>query len=145
MSSVRAATLLDVPRIVEMGAEFLRDSDYRATYIENPQQVDALARHIITSEHGVVFLVERASRVVGMIALIAYDHFISGQRVVGEVVYWVEAASRGLGLRLLRQAEAWAKAEHAVTIQMISPSPRVDALYTRLGYAPVERTFQRAL
>ncbi len=142
--SVRQATLLDVPRIVEMGTEFLRESDYRLTYLENPAQIDTLARHVISGS-GVVFLLEKADRVVGMIALIAYDHFISGQRVVGEVVYWVESSARGLGLRLLRAAEAWAKAQGAVFIQMISPSQRTDALYARCGYQPIERTFQRAL
>lgn len=143
--SVRTADLSDVQRIVEMGTEFLRESRYRSAFLENPAQIETLARQIIGSEHGVVLLLEKADRVVGMIAVIAYDHFISGQRVVGEVVYWVEAAARGLGLRLLKAAEAWAKTEGAVLMQMISPEPRVDALYQRLGYAPIERIFQRAL
>jgi GNAT superfamily N-acetyltransferase len=143
--SVRVATLLDVPRIVEMGSDFLRESEYRSVFLENPSQIQTLATQLIIGEHGMVFLLERADRVVGMIALVAYDHFISGQRVVGEVVYWVEVSARGLGLRLLRAAEKWAKKKGAVLIQMISPSARTDALYMRLGYAPIERTFQRAL
>lgn len=143
--SIRRASLADVPRIVEMGVEFLRESEYRSAFLENPAQIETLARQIITSDHGIVLLVEKAERVVGMIAMIAYDHFISGQRVAGEVVYWVESSARGLGLRLLRAAEAWAKTEGAVFMQMISPSARVDVFYTRLGFAPIERTFQRAL
>ena len=65
--------------------------------------------------------------------------------MAGEVVYWVDEDARGAGVRLLKAAEAWGRAHGAAFMQMISPNPRVDTFYERMGYAPVERTFQRAL
>ena len=146
-SGIRLATMEDVPRIVAMGVEFLNGSSYQSVFLENADQIRALAERIIGSEDGDVLLSVNASgSVVGMIAMIAFDHFISGQRAAGEVVYWVEPRERGSsGVRLLKAAEQWAKAHGAVFIQMIAPTPRTEMLYERLGYAPIERIFQRAL
>lgn len=143
--TIRPAVTEDVPRIVEMGLTFLRESSYRSIFLENAQQVATLAERLIGSENGDVLLIERGDSIVGMIGLLAFEHFISGQRAASEVVYWVDPSSRGCGVRLLRAAEAWAKAHGALMMQMISPSERVDTLYERLGYVPVERIFQRAL
>lgn len=143
--TIRPAVIADVPRIVEMGLTFLRESSYRSVFLENAQQVAALAERLIGSENGDVLLVQDRETIVGMIGMIAFEHFISGQRTASEVVYWVDASSRGCGVRLLRAAEAWAKAHGATLMQMISPTERVDTLYARLGYAPVERIFQRSL
>lgn len=142
---IRPATEADVPDIVAMGLAFLRESSYHATFAENAEQMAATARRLIASADGDLLLLERRGIVLGMLGLIAYDHFISAQRVAGEVVFWVDATARGNGVALLRAAERWAVAHGAVSMQMISPSARVDALYQRLGYAPIERTFQRAL
>ena len=144
--SVRIATHADVPTIVAMGQVFLGDTAYRQMYLENVDQMRALATRIIEIPTG-DFLLETtaAGTTVGMLAVIIFDHFISGQRAAGEVVYWVEPTARGCGVRLLKAAERWAKAQGAAFIQMVSPTPRVDQLYLRLGYAPVERLFQRPL
>lgn len=143
--SIYQATVSDIPRIVAMGTDFLRSSDYRHTYLESPAHIAALAQRLIESPEGDVLLLVVADRIVGMIGIMAYDHFISGQRTAGEVVYWVDPSARGNGLRLLRAAEQWARTQGAEVMQMISPTPRVDELYQRLGYMPIERTFQRTL
>ena len=144
--TTRLATLADVARIVEMGRRFLGDSSYAHVYLENVEQLSALAFRVINSADGDVLLaLDATDHIVGMIAMIAFDHFISGQRAAGEVVYWVEPDARGCGVRLLKAAESWAKAHGAVQMQMVSPTERVDRLYERLGYQPVERIFQRAL
>lgn len=142
--TIRCATTADVPRIVEMGATFLRESSY-AMFLKNADQLTALAHKLIAGDQSAFLLIEKGDRIVGMLGIVAYDHFVSGDRTAGEVVYWVETAARGCGVRLLRAAEAWARAHGAVLMQMVSPTPRVDQLYARLGYAPIERVFQRAL
>lgn len=142
---IRPATSEDIPRIVAMGLTFLRASSYRSIFLENAEQIAALATRLIGSPDGDVLLVERDAQVVGMIGMVVFDHFISGQRTASEVVYWVDEAARGAGVRLLRAAEQWAKTHDAVLMQMISPEPRVDLLYQRLGYAQIERIFQRTL
>lgn len=143
-AQIREATLADIPALTRMGLAFLRTSGYRSFVRENPAQIAVLAERLITTQ-GVVLLAERHGVAVGMIGLVAGPHFISGDLFVGEVIYWIEPTARGLGVRLLRAAERWAAAYGALTMQMISPNARVDALYERFGYQPVERTFQRTV
>jgi GNAT superfamily N-acetyltransferase len=48
-------------------------------------------------------------------------------------------------VRLLRDAERWARARGAEALELVAPNPRVELLYERLGYTPVERMFFRRL
>lgn len=144
--TIRHATTEDIPRIIEMGLAFLRSSPYAVFMRENPQRIQELATELIASPDGAVLLLARDDgSVCGMLALVAFNHFLSSDRFAGEVVYWVDPDARGAGVRLLRKAEAWARERGAGALQMISPNPRVDALYDRLGYVPTERSFYRRL
>jgi GNAT superfamily N-acetyltransferase len=62
-----------------------------------------------------------------------------------EVVWWVEPEARGDGVRLLRAAEDWAIEQGIGKMQMVAPNERVGALYERMGYLPVETSYQRTL
>ena len=142
---MRPATLADVEAIVAMGHRFLTQSVYRGTLADNPDRVRALATELITVPDGEVIVADEAGALVGMLALVAYAHHLSGERVAGEVAWWVDAAARGIGIRLLRAAERWARTRGAIRFELIAPTPDVEALYARLGYAPVERTYSRRL
>jgi RimJ/RimL family protein N-acetyltransferase len=146
MSAIREATEADVPRIVEMGLAFLRGSPYRKHIPENAEQLEALARRVIDSESSAFLVLERDGAPVGMMGLMAYDHFMSGEHGAVELVYWIDPSARGSdGVRLLKAGEAWASSQGAQWLQMISPDARVDQFYERLGYQLVERCFQRPL
>jgi GNAT superfamily N-acetyltransferase len=142
---IRLATLSDVDAIVAMGLAFLRQSDYRTHIAENPDQMRVLAHHLLNSPDGAFFVADHDGRLVGVLGIIAYAHHMSGERTAGELVWWVDPAKRGIGLRLLKAAEQWAKDQGAVTLQMIAPTEDVERLYTRLGFSPVERTYQRRI
>ena len=141
----RPATLMDVEGIVGMGRRFMAQTVYRGKLADNPAQLRALATHLIESVDGDVIVAEDDSGLVGMIAVLAYTHHMSGERIAGEVAWWVEPTRRGIGIRLLKDAERWAREKGATHLQMIAPSNDVEALYERLGYEPVERTYQRRL
>jgi GNAT superfamily N-acetyltransferase len=141
----RPATAADVEGIVAMGAQFLAQSVYRGHLADNPDQVRALAQQLVAAPHGDVLVLEADGALVGMLAILAYAHHLSGEWVAGEVAFWIDPAYRGLGLRLLREAERWARAQGAVRLELIAPTRDVETLYTRLGYVPIERTFHREL
>lgn len=143
--AIRPATLADLPRMVTMGLHFLRSSAYRHVMAERPDQMASLGQCLVTSPTSIILVAEQDREAVGMLGLVAYPHFISGELTVGEVFWWMEHKARGTGLRLLRAGEAWARAQGAVTLQMIAPDDRVGAVYRRLGYAPIEQTFLRRL
>ena len=145
MTSIRAATLDDVDAIVALGQQFLAQSVYRGHLADNPAQVRTLATSLIAAPDGEVFVADVAGALVGLLALVAYAHHLSGEWVAGEEARWVDATHRGLGLRLLREAEAWARAHGAGRLELVAPTPEVETLYTRLGYVPIERSFWREL
>ena len=139
MTVIRAATLDDVDAIAALGQRFLAQSVYHGRLADNPTRVRALATSLIEAPAGEVFVAD----VDG--ALVAYAHHLSGEWVAGEVAWWVDRDHRGLGLRLLRAAERWARTQGAIRFELIAPTPDVETLYARLGYVPIERTFQREL
>lgn len=140
---IREAGPADLPALVAMGLRFLAESSYGLHYAANPEQMDALARQLIAGPGSVIGVSELDGTITGMLGLIVWPHFISGQRFAGEVFWWVDPSHRGHGLRLLKWAETWAQQQGAESIQMIAPDDRLGALYTRLGYVPVERTYLR--
>lgn len=136
----------DLDALVAMGQRFLAQSNYRRHLTENPAQMRMTAAQLIEAASGNVFVAEADDgTLVGMLGVIVFPHHLSGDTTCGEVFWWVEPDRRGIGLRLLRAAEAWAKAQGATTLQLIAPSHEVETLYERLGFEAVERTYQKAL
>jgi GNAT superfamily N-acetyltransferase len=142
--TIREATLADVPRLVAMGEQFL-GSVYRGLIQGDAPTLTRFATHLVESDASVVYVAERDARIVGMIGLMRYPHPMSGETTAAEVMWWVDPAHRGCGLRLFRAGERWATAQGARVVQMIAPTVDVERLYTRLGYGPVERVFQKRI
>lgn len=142
--TIRAATLEDVPTLVQMGCRQLA-ALYDGIIAQNPAQLDTLTTHLITSPTGVVFVAEEAGALVGMIGLVSYPHHLSAAPTVGEVAWWVEPHARGVGLQLLNRAERWAVEMGATQIQMVAPTERVGRLYQRRGYQAVETSYLKPL
>lgn len=141
---IRRATLDDRDRLVEMGQRFVAETPYAGLIAINPERLSASVAGILTNPAGAVF-VSGSDPLTGMIAMLAYDHPFSGERTAFEVVWWVEPEARGDGVRLLRAAEQWARDEGITKMQMVAPDARVGEFYKRMGYAPVETSYQRSL
>ncbi len=143
--TIRPAVLADVPTLVDMGGHFLEQTAYRDVIAHSPAQMTALASFLIAGEMSTVLVAEQSGAIVGMMGLVAAPHFISGELSAGEVFWWMEPDARGAGLRLLRAAEQWARDKGANGLQMIAPDERVGAVYQRLGYRLIERSYFRRL
>lgn len=142
---IRRAEPQDIPQIVAMGVRFATESEYARHFLVRPEVIARTVAHVASSEDGAIFVSGSDATLTGMIALVAFEHPFSGERIASELVWWVEPEARGDGLRLLRAAEEWARATGAVRVQMVAPNDRVGALYERLGYAKLETYFQRSL
>lgn len=128
-----------------MGARFHALTAYRSSLVFNADHLRAFGARLIQGPDTAIIVAEDQSGVIGMIGLVVYDHHLSGERVGGEIFWWVEPEKRGIGVRLLKDAERWVKARGGAFLQMIAPSPDVEQLYERLGYMPIERSYQKAL
>lgn len=140
---IRPATMEDIGAIVDMGTRFLRESEYAAVMQPSRMHLAAFAARLLEREDAVIFLAFRAQQPVGMLAAYVFEHPYSGERTASELVWWVEPEHRGVGVRLLKAAEHWAKEQGATVIQMIAPNRHVGEFYRRVGYRPVETVFQR--
>lgn len=140
---IRPATDADIPRIVEMGLRFREQTAYRNAIAANPDQIRKITEHVMSVDG--LLVSERNGYVCGMIGVVLFPHFFSGEMVAGEVVWWVEPEYRGEGIKLVREAERRAKAKGAVKMQMIAPNEQVAAVYKRLDYKYVESSYQRTL
>lgn len=151
MDRVRRATSDDLPRLLEMGARFARETVYRDHLQADPARIKALAEQLVAGVAGqgsaVWVAQDPAGGIVGMIGMFVYEHPLSGERIASEVFWWVDPEHRrgGHALRLLESAEKWARWSNATTLYMIAPTPDVARIYERRGYAQLETTYARAL
>jgi GNAT superfamily N-acetyltransferase len=95
-----------------------------------------------------VWLAEINEQVVGICAAIAYPlYFNPSALVVQELWWWLTPAARGSGAgkEMFKQIEQWSKEKNATALFMIAledeRSKKMENLYTRAGFKPMERTF----
>jgi GNAT superfamily N-acetyltransferase len=141
--TIRAATVNDIPRILEMGHRFNESSEYRTILRVADGPMEVLARKLIPA--GWLLLSEIDGETVGMIGFYVYPHFLTGEMIGGEIFWWMEPEHRGAGKALLKAAEDIARRCGAKQMQMIAPNERVGRLYQRLKYGYVESTYQKAI
>lgn len=142
---IRRATLEDVPRLIEMGQRFVKETEYTGMVEATPEKIAQTVTAMLDSPANVVFVSAAGDSLTGMLLAVVYEHPFSGDLIGSELVWWVEPEVRGEGLRLLRATEKWARDAGATRMQMVAPNERVAALYRRLGYVAMETAFQRSL
>ena len=146
---IRTAREEDIPRVMEMAHCFFPVLEARHGRTQNPEVVLNLTRRLIsghTADASVLLVAENGTGIVGMIGALVYVDPLTGERGAGQVVWWVTPTSRSrrLGLTLLRRAEAWAKEQGAVSMQLASWSGPRDC-YRKLGYKRTEIAYTKAL
>lgn len=168
--NLRLATSDDKPRLIEMAARFLIESRYGADFDHKatPDKIADLIENVLVLGAIVVataplpepWTVDPCDacygvdsccgdcpccpRLVGMLAIVAIPHPMTGQIYAEEIAWWVEPDYRGgtLGPKMLRAAEDWATTNGANVIKMVAPAgSTVGSFYERIGYTPVETAF----
>lgn len=141
---MRQATQDDWGEYLRMGTEFYNQSGY--------SDIGELSEPHLKQTFDI--LVDAGSMLIdegGMIGWINFPVFMTGTPVAQELFWWVDEDKRktGLGLKLLRSAEAKAKEQGASHIMMLCldrlDGEKVAKLYKRMGYESREQTFMRAL
>jgi len=141
--TIREARREELPALVELGRHFREGSTYEKFLSDNPDMMLALGEKLL-SLNGLL-VADKEGQLVGMLGFVIHDHFISGERMVGEVFWWVEPAFRKYGIKLYREMERRARLAGATSEQMIAPNEKVAKFYLRLGLEFVESTYQKAL
>ena len=157
---IRQATAADISRLVEMTTRFILTTRYREWLdAAMPERIAAFVALVL--EHGVIFVADRVPEVpgpewqqgagsrhelVGMIALLVFEHPLTGRLMAEEVAWWVEPEHRNstVGPRLLHHMERWSVQKRLHMVKMVAPTDSsVGDFYQKQGYQAIETHWLR--
>lgn len=141
---IRAATLADLPTIVELGKRFLESTILNPIAPYDPGSAWESARNLIENENGEIFVLEREKQVIGFISgalTPAYWNF--SLLAAQQFAFYVLPAHRGFSsLKLLKQWELWAAGKGATVFYSGAKKDdrfgKMDKMLERMGYAELE-------
>lgn len=144
---IRLALHGDIPRAVDMGRRFIRETSYAGGIGDNPERLALTAARLIDGDDSALFVADERGEVAGMIGVYTYVHPYSDELFATELFWWMDPERRGAGVRLLRAAEGWARDRGAKALQVVAPrsNDRLGGFYERLGFERVETCYQRTL
>lgn len=147
MTTIRQATLDDVPEIVRMSAIFYPQTHYAEWTTMDEDTVADLASNLV--ENHIFYVAEEGGELLGMIGLVVMPFMFNRYvKSAGEVIFWVDPRARGgrTAYNLLTAIEDPCRAAGCDRIQMVhmpNSPPQAAALYTKLGYLPSESSYTK--
>jgi GNAT superfamily N-acetyltransferase len=157
MATIRAATMEDIPQIVEMAERFYPESPYPAIYGDMPK-AQAAGLAIVAMQGladsgiapGVMLVAEQDGVLIGMLCCHIDPATFTPAVIAAELVWWVEPEHRGgmTAVRLLRAGETAARERGATVFNMaaLATSPaEAREILKRLGYAPTHTVYTKRL
>lgn len=138
---IRAATIDDVSRLLELGQMLHAESPRWRRLSFDVAKVEAQLLDLITSPDGFAWVAcDAGGRVIGGLLAQVGEHWSSRDLVAQELSFFVEPSARGAlcAARLIAVADAWAEGKGAKWLQVgtstaIDPE-RTAQLYERLGF-----------
>lgn len=145
--TIRAATPADEPEILACLTRLAQGSQWTQGAVLDPSHLAATLRQVFTNPDARFFVADNGeSTLVGLLVLMVYAHLISGERMAGEVCWWVDPEARGrVGLHLLTEAEAQLAAEGVRRVQLLAPVHAVARVLLRRGYRVTDQVCERTL
>lgn len=144
---IRLAEAKDVPTIVEMGSNSLREGAYRGVIADSPEVTAELAKRLLFMENARILVLDIDGDLQGLFAFLLIPHYYSGEKCGVEIIWYVEQRARAghnYGLDLLWAAENMAAKWGAIKFQLTAPTEQMCEMYGKLrGYSKVETSFQR--
>lgn len=129
------ATEGDLPMIVELAREAHVGSVWEEMADFDAESCEASVRHMMASEDQAVFVSERGVMMVARVP-VWFNH---AETIACEVFYY---ATKG-GDALRREAQAWAGSGLMTLSRHDRTDARLDKIYGRAGFKPLEHTFIR--
>lgn len=145
--TIRMASASDADRVIEMGSRSIAIGPYKNDLKDAPDVTMRLYRLLIDNPMARIIVSEEEGKVTGILALLLFNHYYSGELTAGEIIWYVEPEYRQspTALELYWKACQLAKEAGATRMQMTAPDPAVGQAYVRLGFHEVETTYQRDL
>jgi len=145
---VRKATESDLPQYIVLAESFHMASPLHGVINFDPVGYGQFFSASLQNDSVGIWLAEIEGEVVGISGAIVYPlYFNPSALVVQELWWWLTPKSRGSGAggKMFKQIEEWAKERNASALFMIaledSRAKKMENLYARAGFKPMERTF----
>lgn len=90
-----------------------------------------------------IWVLERGDRVEGVLALMVFEHPLTGRLAAQVLAWYVTPAARGYGLRLWHAAREWAAWRGVEEWYSAAMVERAHRLWQRLGFKPLEMVYYR--
>jgi hypothetical protein len=130
------ATEADIPLIIELAQEAHQGSVWETVGTKpDPESIANSVKALIERDDAAVFVSERGVLMLARFPL-WFDH---GERVTNEIFFY---ATKG-GDALRREGERWAGTGLNTLSRHETTDTRLESLYRRAGYVPIEHTFIR--
>lgn len=147
---IREATTQDIPRLIEMGRQFLLSGPYKDVIEDHPETPRQLAEKLLgLPESAKVIVAENRGAISGVLAFIVYPHFYSGRPTAQEIIWLTDPEERKKfpfdGIALFSYAQKVAKEMGAEYMQFTAPTHEVAQLYELKGYTQIEVGYQKRL
>jgi len=142
---IRKGLPQDYPSAMELIAEFSEEAlaEY-GTYLD-PDRL----KETFDSAYPTSFALVHEDKVVGILAGRIGNDICSKRPVYEELVWFMTKKFRRHGMKLLNHAEGWCRDKHISRITMCcmhnSVTEKLWALYTKMGYRPMETRFIKEL
>ncbi len=156
---IRRATPKDVPRLLQMGAEFFKMSAFHAMGgVYDPGSMEQTFESLFKSPDAVVFVAQAPSaaeapegEVIGAVGAVVASLFFNLKiKTANEFFWYVDPAHRGqrTALRLYLALEQWAKEKGVDVLGMaaLKNSPQaVRDYYAKAGFHESETSYMKRL
>lgn len=145
---VRKATETDLPQYLVLAQAFHAASPMHGSIEFDVPGYSQFYLSSLQNDSVGIWLAEIEGQIVGICGAVAYPlYFNPAALVVQELWWWLTPASRGSGAggQMFKQIEQWAKEKNAAALFMIAlednRAKKMENLYIRAGFKPMERTF----
>jgi GNAT superfamily N-acetyltransferase len=145
---VRKATEADLPKYIVLAESFHMASPMHGVIGFDAAGYSQFYLSSLQNDNVGIWLAEIDDEIVGICGALVYPmYFNPSALVVQELWWWLTPASRGSGAggKMFKQIEQWSKEKDASALFMIaledSRAKKMENLYIRAGFKPMERTF----
>ena len=131
---IRKATPGDIPAIVELGIEALRQDAYDELLIA-PDKVRRMAVECVSSANNFAWVCESDGRVQGAVVALVHELMFYERKQASCVMFYCKVP--GEGVKLMREFLRWARNRPAIKLIVFTlerrADPRIGKLLTKLG------------
>jgi len=135
---IRAATLDDIPALMDMGQKFSKAAKLASNVGYDPASMATTFERIIVGEQP-VFMTDKAA-----IGAIVFEHPFNFAHKAAQELFWWSEGRDGIALlkHLIEYCEQECDSLTMITLEAIRPQ-EMAKLYGRLGFSPLEHSYIR--